>query len=184
MTNLTADFEAELRAAHDQLNSTYAMYERRDAGLSSEHLEIGMQLAIFNYELNVEMAGFVRNRPSAFAQSVALKGLVHKLFEYDQLLSSHLVRRLDLLAKASGVAVASVDLKTERKKWKEELKKLKGWSSIRNSATGHYDKDTSKQVALVKALSANEVLEVALAFLRCHRVVATCCANVGSRRGA
>ena len=73
MIDFTSEFAAELSAAHDLLNSTYAVYDGRSAGLSNEYLEIKMQMAIFNYEMSMEMAGFVRNNPSGFAQSVALR---------------------------------------------------------------------------------------------------------------
>ena len=94
------------------------------------------------------------------------------------------MKRIDLLAETLDIVVTSVDIKTERKKWKEQLKKLKRWSDIRNSATGHYDRDTARQIELVKTLNANEVLEVALAFLRCNRAVLKCFANVVYRHGA
>jgi len=183
MIDLDAEFSKALKAAHDVLNATYADYCASRTGTSSEYHEIRMQIAIFGYEMCSELVGFIRNQPTGFAQCVALKGLVHKLFEYDQLLSAHLVRRMDVLIKAPN-PVASAEMRTERRNWKAQLKRLKGWADVRNSATGHYGRDTSKQIELLSSLNVAQVMEVSLAFLRCNNAANYCFAVSAPKGGA
>lgn len=94
------DTQAMYRTAHEQLNAAYAVYSKSVApGLAHEFDSIKLQTCIFQYEMCEELVAFVNNNPSGFARSVSLKGLVHKLFEYN-LLSSHLLRRVTALASA------------------------------------------------------------------------------------
>ncbi len=120
---------------------------------------------MFQYEICLEMAGFVINNPQGFARKVSLKGLIHRIYEYDKLLRHHLVNTLISMANERGVLIDSADIKKEKIKWKDELSKLKKWSDIRNGATGHYGKDVASQVNLVKSIDENEVMSVTQAFL-------------------
>lgn len=159
------DLEKMLKGSLEQLNSAYAIYSQKHPGLAGEFDEIKLQTAIFQYEICVEMASFVKNNPTAFARNVALKGIVHKLFEYDLLLKGALVKRVTDLAKDRGLGPSSIDLKAEKKKLYAQFQTLEKWSGIRNSATGHYDRNTAEQVESLANINADEVMQVCKAFL-------------------
>jgi hypothetical protein len=178
------DIEAVLLRAQDRLNQSLAEYQEGSLELATEFLELKLQAAMFQYEICAEMVSFVRNGPVGFARNVALKGLIHRLYEYDQLLSADLIRRLLALAKARGAEIEGADIKAERKKWRDQLARLKKWSDIRNQATGHYDKDIAKQVQLVQGISQEEVMSVTQAFLLFNMSILTILKNAGSGNGA
>ena len=159
------DLEGMLESAHEQLNSAYAVYSEKHSGLAGEFDEIKLQTTIFQYEMCVEMTSFVKNNPSGFARSVALKGVIHKLFEYDLLLKGALVKRVTDLAEARGLGLSSIDLKAEKRKLHPQFQILEKWSDIRNLATGHYDRNTTNQVSSLANINADEVMQVCAAFL-------------------
>ena len=159
------DLEAIRVRAQELLNQSLIEYEAQSSGPASEFFELKLQAAMFQYEICAEMACFVRSNPIGFARNVSLKGLIHRLYEYDQLLSTHLISRLLVLAKARGADIESADVKTERKKWRAQLGRLKRWSDVRNQATGHYGRDIARQIQLVKSVSQEEVMSVTEAFL-------------------
>jgi len=160
------DLDRILSRAQDNMNGALVEYEALSSMLSLEVRELNLQACIFQYEICAEMAGLIRNRPVGFAISIALKGLVHRIYEYDQLLSKHLINRFLALAAVRSVPIDSADLKALRKQWKLELAKLKQWSDIRNETTGHYSKNIARQVALLKSINFSEVMSVAQAFLQ------------------
>jgi hypothetical protein len=178
------DTEAMLQSAHKQLNAAYAVYLKKHTGLAGEFDEIKLQTTIFQYELCVEFFSFVKNNPSDFARSVSLKGIVHKLFEYDLLMKSNLIKRVIALADARGLAKPSIDLKTEKRKFLSQFQKLEKWANIRNVATGHYDRNTVEQVTALTMIDAAEVMEVCTAFLTYNMAFLKFLAEVGHGDGA
>ena len=97
--------------------------------------------------------------------SVALKGLVLRLFEYDQILNKRLIPRLLKLAQTRGIAIDNSTIKDLRKKWKSELTDLQAWHEVRNQAAGHYGQDIAQQVELLKSLTLDGVMAVVQGFL-------------------
>ena len=160
-----SDIDSILNSAQDRLNLSLSEYEDDSSMLAHEFRQLKLQASIFQYEICVEMAGFIRNNPQGFSRNIALKGLIHRIYEYDSLLNSHLVHRMLSLAKERGMKIDSSDIKSEKKKWKGQLNRLKKWSDIRNEATGHYGKNLISQVNLVKSIDENEVMSVTQAFL-------------------
>jgi len=173
------DHEVILLRAQERLNQSLLEYESTTSELATEFRELKLQATIFQYEICTEMVSFQRNQPAGFSRNVALKGLIHRLYEYDQLLSSHLINRLLSLARARGVAIESSEIKAERKKWREQLGKLQKWSDVRNQATGHYGKDIASQVRVVKAISEEDVMSVTQAFLAFNISILTIMKNAG-----
>lgn len=178
------DLEHILSRAQNNLNNALVEYEAKSATLALEFRELKLQACMFQYEICAEMAGLARNRPSGFATAVALKGLIHRLYEYDKLLHTQIIRRLLALAKARGVPVDGKMLKAQRRQWKHELLRLQQWSDIRNETTGHYGKSIARQVELLKGVSSAEVLAVAQAFLRYNMDILLVMKNAGAGEGA
>ena len=155
-----------LQESEVQLSTALTDFESPPSStLAAEFYELRVQAAIFNYDVSYDIVSLWHNAPSGFAEKVALKSLVHKLYEYDQLMQKHLVHRLLTLARARRVGIESEDIKAERKKWRTQLARLQTWSDVRNQVTGHYGKDIPSQVALLKTIDRAEVMQVVQAFL-------------------
>lgn len=165
------DIQHAVRKAEENLNRALAEYESTSASLALEFREIKLQACIFQFDICVEMASIIQNRLTGFAASVALKGLVLRLYEYDQLLSKHLIDRLLALAKARNIPVNREDIRVQQRQWRSELGRLRQWADVRNKAAGHYEKNLSLQVQLLKTLSVSEVLAVTQAFLQFNKGV-------------
>ena len=172
--------DALLRDSEERLNQALADYEAPPtSALAMEFYELRLQAAIFNYDVSFDVVSIWRNEPSGFSEKVALKNLVHKLYEYDGVLSKSWVARMLKLAHARSVPIRSADVKAERRKWSEQLTTLRSWSSLRNQATGHYGKDTAAQVTLLQRLRRDQVMSVATAFLSYNITVLKMLANTG-----
>ena len=159
------NFSAIHRKAAKNLEDSLRHYEDAPAGVAREFVELKLQACIFQYDVCAEMVSFIRNKPKGFAASVALKGLVLRLYEYDDLMNTTLIPRLLALAEARSVPFDRASVKSARTQWKTELSRLKRWSSFRNQVAGHYGKDLKAQVALLKELDPTEVMTVTRAFL-------------------
>jgi hypothetical protein len=124
-----------------------------------------LQATIFQYDICAEMVSFLRNKPTGFAASVAMNGLVLRLYEYDNLMNTTFIPRLLELAEVRGISFDKVTVKSAQAAWKADLVRLKRWSNFRNKVAGHYDKDLRAQVALLKEIDPAVVLSVTRAFL-------------------
>jgi len=178
------DLDQILSKAQQNLNETLADYEAESSTLGQDFQELKLQASMFQYEICAEMLGLQRNKPNGFARVIALKGLIHRLYEYDKLLNKHLIRRMLALATSRGITVDSKEIKNLRKQWKLELGKLQQWSDIRNETTGHYGHDIARQVQLLKSISPAEVMSVTQAFLRFNMGILLVIKNAGAGNGA
>ena len=159
------NFAAIHRKAAKNLEDSLRHYEQSPGGLATEFVELKLHATIFQYDVCAEMVGFMRNKPTGFAAAVALKGLVLRLYEYDDLMNTVFIPRLLALAQLRGVAFDKATVKAARSNWKAELSRLKRWSSFRNQVAGHYGKNLKAQVSLLKELDPEEVMTVTKAFL-------------------
>ncbi|MEJ1962241.1 MAG: hypothetical protein WDO56_12120 [Gammaproteobacteria bacterium] len=169
-----------LRAAENVLLKALADFKAPGkSSHATEFNELRVQAAIFNYDICSSMVSLWVTEPRDFAQGVALKSIVLKLYEYDVALSSRLVNRILRLAQARGMDMPSDTIKQERRKWRDELARLKKWSDLRNQAAGHYGKDIGRQVTLISELESKDVMSVAKAFLSFNNAVSKVLASVG-----
>jgi len=51
-------------------------------------------------------------------------------------------------------------IKTEKTKWRDELKMVRNWKPIRDGATGHYGHDVGQQIQLLNTIRQEDVLSV------------------------
>ena len=153
------------RKAAKNLEDSLRHYEEASNELAEEFVELKLQACIFQYDICAEMIAFLRNKPTGFATAVALKGLVLRLYEYDELLNTAFIPRLLSLAETRGVTFDRANVKQARILWKIELARLKKWKDVRNEVAGHYGKDMRRQVELLKQIDPSEVMTVAKAFL-------------------
>lgn len=154
------------KRAERNLNAAHADFKSSTSELEDDFRNIRLQALIFQYEVCHEMGNIIRAKPEGFALSVALKGLVHKLYEYDRAFNSYLFKRTIALATARGIKFDKQAFAAERKKWRNELKGLAKWSTVRNKVTGHYDPDLSLQVQLIEQIHLDEVIAVFEGFLQ------------------
>lgn len=155
-----------LRKSEERLNQALRDFESPpSSALAKDFYELRIQAAVFNYDICYDIVALWQSCPTGFAEKVALKSLIHKLYEYDQLMQKHLVSKLLVLAKARGIPISGEHIKAERKKWRTELGHLQTWHDVRNQATGHYGKNILEQIRLLKEVSREQVIGVATAFL-------------------
>lgn len=154
------NFEEIMKSAEKSLNESLSQFEQAPNDEAKSFVGFQLQVYIFQYDISAEMINILRNSPKGFASSVALKGLVLRLFEYDLLLDKDLIPKLLVFAKCRDVPINSAEIKMLRKKWKFEFTELKAWSDVRNKAAGHYNSDIEIQVALLKTLTRDSVMTV------------------------
>ena len=154
-----------LRQVEECLNRALAEYEASSDADVKEFFLLKVQAFIFYYDIAAGMLSIGRNNPKGFAQAVALKSLVHSLYEYDQRMNQTLMPRIMRLAAKWKKPINTSAIKAERKKWRDQLVRLKAWKAVRDAATGHYGQDIEQQVRLLKAIGQKEVLSVASAFV-------------------
>jgi hypothetical protein len=155
--------EIALGMAADHLERNLARY--RNGGLPVVLQDLGLQAAIFQYEMCWETATHVRIDPQGFASKIAIKGLILKLYEYDKTLAFR-IRQLSTFAKGCDIAFADATLKDEKRKWVKQAHVLRSWGTVRNYSIGHYHQDFDKQLAALQGIDTDEVADVAGAFLR------------------
>jgi hypothetical protein len=159
------DLLPTIRQAEAALNRASADYDASTDAEAKEFFLLKVQALIFLYDVMAAMASIARNNPKGFAEAVALKSLVHSLYEYDQQIDRTLVRRMMRYADRRKKPIDTSAIKAERKKWRAQLARLRAWKAVRNAATGHYGKDIEHQIRLIKTLRQKEVLSVASAFV-------------------
>jgi hypothetical protein len=89
-----------LKKSEANLNKAYQRFLNTDDSIEREFREIKLQCCIFHFDLNREMVSVIQLSSTGFAESVSLKGIVHKLFEYDALVRNSLKPRLLEMAKS------------------------------------------------------------------------------------
>jgi hypothetical protein len=152
-----------VRDLEASLNRALAEYDSCSETDGQEFLLLKVQALIFYYDVLVGMVSIGRNNPKGFAQAVALKSLVHSLYEYDQQINRTLLPRIMRYASGRKTPIGTSAIKAEKKKWAAQLARLRAWKSVRDAATGHYGQDIEHQIRLLKTISQKEVLAVATA---------------------
>jgi hypothetical protein len=159
------DLLLTVRRIEASLNRAFADYEASSDADAKEFSLLKVQALIFHYDVMAAMVSIGRNNPKGFAEAVALKSLVHSLYEYDQQIDRTLVPRIMGYAARRKKPIDTSAIKAAKKKWRAQLERLRDWKAVRDAATGHYGKDIKDQVRLIKTLCQKEVLSVATAFL-------------------
>lgn len=170
-----------LRKSEENLNNAYRRFVDAKP-YSQEFFEIRLQCCIFQFDLLREMVSVLKEVPKGFAESVALKGIVHRLFEYDLLIRTSLRPRLILLAKNRNVEIDSISLIELERQSRPALKTLRKWIDVRNKAAGHYDANLRLQVDLIKSLEIGQIMDVASEFIRYNLALLIILRDVGEGR--
>jgi len=155
-----------LKKSEKNLNDAYQRFHQNKSSSDNEFFEIKLQCCIFQFDLCREMVSVYQQQHTGFAGSASLKGLVHKLFEYEALVKNHLRGRLLELAARRNIQVDREALAELDAHSKPALKALRKWNSVRNKAAGHYDSDLRLQVELIESLRYDQVFDTACAFVQ------------------
>jgi len=176
------NLSAMLRKAAANLEDSLRHYEDPVVGLAREFVDLKLQASIFQYDVCAEMVGYERAKPSGFAASLARKGLVLRLYEYNSLLNSTLVPRLLKLARSRGVDFTVESIKRVKTPLSRDLKRINQWSDFRNNAGGHYGKNFKAQVEVLRDLNHVDVMNSTKAFLSFNMALLVALRDIG--RGA
>ena len=160
-----SDIQNTVKRAEDRLNEALSELEEAASPLQRQILEMRLQACIFQYEICAEMASLIGNAPAGFAASVAIKGLVLRLFEYDLVLNGCVVTPLLALAKERRISFDQEALQLACDRWQGMLRQIERWSGLRDQSAGDDAPDISVQVKLLKELNIDRVMNVTQAFL-------------------
>jgi len=153
-----------LNKSYALLNEAHQAYTEVTSEESRSFFALKLQICIFHYETCQEMVSFLRNKHEGFAGKVALKRLLHLLWEYENAFGP-LLKDIRDLAEKSSRTFSEAELRAERKTWSSQLSQLRGWTQIRNKATGHFDKDRHLQFSLIDSIDPEAVMTASLAVL-------------------
>ncbi|XYJ09089.1 hypothetical protein ACSUZJ_17045 [Telluria sp. B2] len=159
-----------LAKAEANLNAFHERYRGDVDGISPTVRDFILQTFIFQYDVWNEIANIARSTATGFAAKVALKGLVLRVYEYDQLCLKHLMPELLNHADERGIILDKQLSKKLASTWADEFKELRRiYPEIRNQAAAHYGRDLTAQVSALEKLDRDRVLAVASAFLQHNR---------------
>ncbi|WP_186169586.1 hypothetical protein [Burkholderia gladioli] len=142
------------------LNEMYVRFRNPSSTLGTFFLNTGIQVRIFQYEATVELGSLLRNRPEGFAKAVAVKGLIHKIVEFNLHLEETMQPNMLKIARERGFDFDEKDKNELRRRWRSTFKEIRKWQKIRNKATGHYDADLAEVVELLECIDVEKVKEV------------------------
>lgn len=118
--------------------------------------------AIYAYELSNAWASVSRNY-DPLLMSLGLKDVVHKLYEYDDMISRTYVQRVTALSKSIGVSISQDELRGLRKALAPSLFVIKKYKRVRNIAGGHISDNVEDYIQAVSILDVKEVNAASLA---------------------
>jgi hypothetical protein len=156
--------EGILNQSHRQYRDAVSVNARVFHGLK-------LQIVIFQFEIACEVEQLLRRRPTEFALKVALKDVIHKIFEYDRTLTGRHIKTIRDFGETTGTALVGQSIKDLQKYWKPKLKVLSSFVSLRNKATGHYDSDIEAQVRAIESICVEDALDVIFNFMAFNHAV-------------
>ena len=150
-----------------QLNAAFAKFRTQNSVLAHEFDAIKLQASIFQFEIGMQYAGLIAIEPKGFALRVALKGLAHMLFSYEEARGS-LLKRLRRLAESRQIELDEAALRATRRELKTVLESIATWRTLRNKAAAHYDFESDEQFEQVAAVEEPAVFQAATAVLKAN----------------
>ena len=183
LEKLKEKLNEELSIAESNLNSLYE--ELHQPCTSKEHRKfclLKVQAAIVQFELCSGLLQYVMAQYNCFASKVALKGLIHIIFEYKKSLKSHHIKTLMDLCDSKNFDSEKEKLTLLTKQYKEAISQIDQFRNLRNKATGHYEDDIEKQVSLIESLSEDDCLELLKKFNLFHKEILKSLRRIGRKQ--
>ncbi|KVF73383.1 hypothetical protein WJ22_20740 [Burkholderia vietnamiensis] len=158
--------EALYASRERDLNRAYERF--KSAGSSEERFfhNLRMQLRIFEYEVMVDACSMVRNQPQGFARVVAMKGLIHKFYEFNELFKRETMKQMLAFAKGRAYEFTAADVGAVKSKYKGLFSTIERWTKIRNLATGHYDRNMQAVVDALDSIDLKDILATMMDYAR------------------
>lgn len=148
------------KRAEGALNDAYRSFRDPESKLDRFVHNAQIQIRIFQYEAKCELAEILRNEPIGFAKVVAIKGLLHKIVEFNKHVHDALIPAMLEFSAKKGMEFTEDSAREVCKTWRPTLKVIRGWETIRNKATGHYDPDVERVVTLLENVDVEEVRRI------------------------
>lgn len=153
------------RSAERTLNRYHREWARDRGSKHQSFFALRLQSASIQFELCSQMVEVIQTPPGTFARKVALKDLIHKVFEYDQTLRRHHILRLSRLTEQRGMHDTADRLREICREWKGPLTALSRFTELRNKTSGHYDPDIAAHITQIEQLSEDVALDAVAAFM-------------------
>ena len=151
--------------AEQILNQAYADVNRQHASLEeTEFHRLKIQFDIIHFQAFSAMISILKAEPHTFARKVALKEILHMIYEYKGTVTQHHIWRLCQLGEYKGAYDTVTRLRELVRDFRDEFKSLDEYKTLRDKATGHYDQDISVQIAAIERIDEDAALAHALAF--------------------
>ncbi|KVM89425.1 hypothetical protein [Burkholderia stagnalis] len=147
------------------LNDMYARFRDPESKVGSFFRNVGIQIRIFQYETNNELGSIIRNQPEGFAKAVAVKGLIHKVVEFNKHLNEVIQPDMLKMAVERDMQFGEEDKRDLRRRWRATFKEIDKWKRLRDKTTGHYDPDLEEVVSLLETIDVEQVGQVYFEFV-------------------
>lgn len=148
-----------------QLMEFHKKYKQRSPGGDHAILAIELQITMFQYELVREFELLFAHEAQGFARAVAIKGLIHRLVEFDKHLRDVIIPEMLKYAEGHGIMDFERKVRDLQRDERPNLAVIRSWQDIRNKATGHYDRDLQMVVELLEAVDPEKTRDVTEGFM-------------------
>lgn len=166
--------------AEENLNKAHIEYSQPFT--SGEHHKfylLKVQAALIQFELSSEMVKYCKTKWPSFASKVALKDMLHKIFEYKKTLKNHHINTINELADSKCLGDEKTKLSKISKQYRTAINKIDQYKPLRNVAGGHYDRDISKQLSCIESIVEDEAIKIIKDFLSYNKKVLELFRDIG-----
>lgn len=166
--------------AEENLNKAHIEYSQPfTSGEYHKFYLLKVQAALIQFELCSEMVEYCKTKWPSFASKVALKDMIHKIFEYKKTLKNHHINTINELAESKCLADEKTKLSKISKQYKEAINKIDQYKPLRNVVGGHYDPDISKQLCYLESIVEDKALKLIKVFLSYNKEVLALFRDIG-----
>jgi hypothetical protein len=173
--------EKEWIGAAEILAKSYSEYYSQKFS-SSEHQKfilLKLQWAIIQFEICSDMLNVLRTKKSTFGRKVALKSIIHKIFEFRKSLTATHINTIQDLAVSKNLEQEKNKLAEISKNYRTIINKIQQYNELRKVATAHYDPDISKQIKAIESIDENEAIDLIGAFLLFKKDITSIMRQIG-----
>jgi len=149
---------------------------------SPEHQKfilLKLQMSIIQFEICSDILNVLRTEKSTFGRKVALKSIIHKIFEYKKPLKAKHIKTIHDLAGSKSLEQEKNHLAAISKNYRKIINKIEQYNELRDVATAHYDPDISKQIKAIESIDENEAIDLIRAFLLFKKDITSLMRDIG-----
>ena len=172
MASVSAEAAVFLNRAHEQFKNARTPDTKSFYALT-------LQMTIFHYEMTLEMSSLLNQKPAGFAAQVAIKDMIHKLFEYEGTMRGSHLKKIIELGERRGFTDAQDTVRKIKKDAGTVFSSIQKYSRLRNKATGHYDSVIEDQVAAIESIDTDAAQQTIGEFLKFNMEVLSFLKDIG-----